>query len=86
MDLVEKEEVVIVGTGGSVSSSGDAREEKRRVKIEGGMILEVAKGKVRAVEQFNDPGPSGEGNKAGNMGLAHREIFGRLGSGEWGVE
>lgn len=48
------------------------------------MILEVAKGKVRVVEQFNDPGPSGEGNTVGNIGVAFEEIFERLERGGWG--
>ena len=54
--------------------------------VEGGMILEVAKAKVRVVEQFNDPGPSGEGNTIGNLDIADDEIFEALGSGKWGVD
>lgn len=72
---------------GSRLSSGDAREEgTREVRVRGGMVLEVAKGRVRVVEQFNDVGPSGEGNTVGNAGVAAEEIFERLGAGGWGGE
>lgn len=74
------------GATGSRLSSGDAREGTKEVAVEGGMILEVAKGRVRVVEQFNDVGPSGEGNTVGNMGVAEEEIFERLGAGGWGVD
>lgn len=73
------------GAAGSRLSSGDAREGTKEVDVVGGMILEVAKGRVRVVEQFNDVGPSGEGNTVGNMGIAEEEVFERLGSGGWGV-
>ena len=77
--LVEEETVEVeAGAGGSGLSTGDSREGTRKVAVEGGMILEVAKAKVRVVEQFNDAGPSGEGNTVGNMGLADEEIFRRL--------
>ncbi len=90
VSLVEKETVHVAaglgGTSGSRLSSGDAREGTKEVAVEGGMILEVAKGRVRVVEQFNDVGPSGEGNTVGNIGIAEEEIFERLGGGGWGVE
>lgn len=92
VSLVEDESVRVVssslgGAGtGSGLSSGDAREGTREVKVEGGLILEVAKGKVRVVEQFGDVGPSGEGNTVGNMGVAEEEIFERLEGGGWGVD
>ncbi|KAL9036498.1 MAG: hypothetical protein Q9180_004267, partial [Flavoplaca navasiana] len=60
-------------------------EEKGMVRIEGGLILEVGKGRVRKVEQFNDPGPKGSGNSLGNMPLVDGEILEMLGSGKWGV-
>ncbi|KAL8981484.1 MAG: hypothetical protein Q9205_003746 [Flavoplaca limonia] len=60
-------------------------EEKGMVRIEGGLILEVGKGRVRKVEQFNDPGPKGPGNSAGNLRLVDGEILEMLGSGKWGV-
>lgn len=90
VSLVENKTVrVSAGLGASAGSglgSGDSREGTKEVAVEGGMILEVAKGKVRVVEQFNDAGPSGEGNTVGNMGIAEEEILGRLGAGGWGVE
>lgn len=88
--LVEKERVEVDagarGKGANVGglSTGDSREGTKMVDVEGGMILEVAKGKVRVVEQFNDPGPSGEGNTVGNIGVAFEEIFERLERGGWG--
>ncbi|MCJ1225182.1 hypothetical protein MMC12_001831 [Toensbergia leucococca] len=76
--LVEEAEVVVEGVG-----AGEG--EKRRVRVEGGMILEVAaKGRVRVVEQFGDPGPSGAGNTVGRMGVAEEEVFEKLGGGRWG--
>lgn len=89
LSLVENKTVHVstgLGAVGSRSSSGDAREGTKEVAVEGGMILEVAKSKVRVVEQFNDAGPSGEGNTVGNMGIAEEEIFERLGAGGWGVD
>lgn len=89
VSLVENETVrVSAGSGaaGSRLSSGDAREGTREVAVEGGMVLEVAKGRVRVVEQFNDLGPSGEGNTVGNMRVAEEEIFERLQGGGWGVD
>lgn len=89
VSLVEKETVRVsagLSATGSRLSSGDAREGTKEVAVEGGMILEVAKGRVRVVEQFNDVGPSGEGNTVGNVGLAEEEIFERLGGGAWRVE
>jgi len=87
--LIEEDAMEVeAGAGGKGSglSNGDSRKGTRRVKVEGGMILEVAKGRVRVVEQFNDPGPSGAGNTVGNMRVAEEEIFERLRSGEWGVD
>lgn len=88
--LVENETVHVSAglgaTGRSGLSTGDAREGGKEVAVEGGMILEVAKGRVRVVEQFNDVGPSGEGNTVGNMGVAEEEILDRLEKGGWGVE
>ena len=61
--LVENEKVE-VSTGSKERTSnvaadittGDAREGTNLIEVEGGLILEVAKDKVRVVEQFNDPG------------------------------
>lgn len=88
VDLVEGEEIEVEGAGGgggaaSGGASGDSRKAVRRVKVEGGMIVEIAKGKRRVVEQFNDPGPSGDGNTVSGMGIAEEEIFGSL-KGGWG--
>lgn len=47
--------------------------------IEGGTILEVSK-RIRKVEPFNDPGPSGEGNTASNIGLGHKDVLDILSS------
>ena len=86
VSLVEDETVRVVSAAtGSGLSSGDAREGTREVAVRGGMILEVAKGRVRVVEQFCDVGPSGEGNTVGNIGVAEEEILKRLGGGGWGV-
>ncbi|KAL8725019.1 MAG: hypothetical protein Q9166_007618 [cf. Caloplaca sp. 2 TL-2023] len=74
-----------MGGGGTGLSSGDSREGKRMVKIEGGLILEVSKGRVRKVEQFNDEGPRGAGNTVGKMGIVDKEILEMLGGGGWGV-
>ncbi|MCJ1340019.1 hypothetical protein MMC09_005313 [Bachmanniomyces sp. S44760] len=88
MDLLEKDEVEVIS---SVSASattglttGDERQGTMMIKVQGGTILEVSKGKIRKVNQFMDPGPSGEGNTAGNMIEAERDIYGRLRSGRWG--
>ena len=89
MALVEDRSVRVsagLGSTGSRLSSGDAREGTKEVDVEGGMILEVAKGRVRVVEQFNDVGPSGEGNTVGNVGVAEEEIFEALRGGGWGVD
>ncbi|KAL8738702.1 MAG: hypothetical protein Q9181_000524 [Wetmoreana brouardii] len=74
-----------VGGGGTGLSSGDSREGRRRIRVEGGLILEVSKGRVRKVEQFMDEGPRGSGNTVGNMGIADQEILEMLGSGKWGT-
>ena len=86
VSLVENK-TVHVSTGlaatGSQSSAGESGKGPKEVDVKGGMILEVAKGKVRVVEQFNDVGPSGEGNTGGNMGAVEEEILKRLEAGEW---
>lgn len=94
VSMVEDEEIEVSGAGvtgegwggqpPSGLSSGDSRQGTRMAKVEGGMILEVAKGRRRIVEQFNDPGPSGEGNTVSGMGIAEEEIFNALKKG-WGA-
>lgn len=78
-----REEVEIVS---STERRSDSREGLRKVKVEGGLILEVSKSRVRKVEQFNDEGPKGAGNTASRMGVADKEILEMLASGEWGKE
>ncbi|KAL8948441.1 MAG: hypothetical protein Q9222_005375 [Ikaeria aurantiellina] len=75
-------EVEVVDTS---SSGGGEKEGKKMVKVEGGLILEVAKDRVRKVEQFNDEGPRGaRGNTVSNIGMVDREILEMLGSGKCG--
>ena len=62
---------------------GESRHGTRIAKVQGGIILEIAKGRRRIVEQFNDPGPSGEGNTVSGMRIAEEEIFDSLKRG-WG--
>ncbi|KAL8650391.1 MAG: hypothetical protein Q9226_005164 [Calogaya cf. arnoldii] len=83
----------LVGVGGKdeievvkAVSNGDGPERKGMVRIEGGLILEIGKGRVRKVEQFSDEGPKGAGNSVGNMPLVDGEILEMLGSGKWGVQ
>ena len=83
VSLVEGEalEVSAAGTRNSGLGMGDQEQETMMVKVYGGMIVEVAKGKRRIVEQFNDPGPIGNGNTVGNVGLAVDEILAMLEEG-----
>lgn len=87
VDLVEKDEIEVQNSSvpSTGLSSGDARDRINMVKVKGGFILEVGK-RVRVVEQFNDPGPSREGNTATHMGVADKEIFDRLKGGSWGIK
>ncbi|KAL8805033.1 MAG: hypothetical protein Q9182_002235 [Xanthomendoza sp. 2 TL-2023] len=75
-------EVISSAPGGEAKASGEGR---RRVKVEGGLVLEISKGRVRKVEQFCDEGPKGAGNTVGKMGIADREILEMLGEEGWGV-
>ena len=92
--LIENETIEVAAGGvesprsnvGGGLNTGDSRKGTKVVAVHGGMILEVAKEKIRVVEQFNDPGPSGEGNIVGNLGVAFEEIFDRLGGGGWGCK
>ncbi|KAL8716405.1 MAG: hypothetical protein Q9220_000312 [cf. Caloplaca sp. 1 TL-2023] len=79
-------EVEVVDTsGGGGEDGGDINGKKKMVKVEGGLILEVAKDRVRKVEQFNDEGPKGaRGNTVSNIGVVDKEILEMLGSGKWG--
>ncbi|KAL8634416.1 MAG: hypothetical protein Q9228_007989, partial [Teloschistes exilis] len=86
-----REEVDVVaasasaGAGATGLPSGDSREGWRKVKAEGGLILEVSKGRVRKVEQFMDAGPMGAGNSVSNAKLAYQDVFKMLESGTWGT-
>lgn len=75
-----REEVEVVS---SSSSTGDGREGKRKAKVEGGLILEVGKSRVRKVEPFHDEGPKGAGNTVSNINIANEEILEMLSSGKW---
>ncbi|KAL8711402.1 MAG: hypothetical protein Q9225_007124, partial [Loekoesia sp. 1 TL-2023] len=76
-----REEVdVVSGTAGR----SDGREGTRRIRVEGGLILEVSKSRVRKVEQFNDEGPKGAGNTVSRMSVVDKEILEMLSSGNWG--
>lgn len=76
-----REEVEVVST---TAGRADGREGTRRVKVEGGLILEVSKSRVRKVEQFNDEGPKGAGNTVSKMDIVNEEIMQMLSSGNWG--
>ncbi|KAL9020151.1 MAG: hypothetical protein Q9185_002608 [Variospora sp. 1 TL-2023] len=82
--LVDGREEVEVES--STERRSDSREGLRKVKVEGGLILEVSKSRVRRVEQFNDEGPKGAGNTASRMSVADKEILEMLASGKWGKE
>ena len=89
-EWVSPEDVADVMTklveGGEVEVVASEPDGKRVVRVEGGMILEVAKGRVRVVNAFGDEGPRGaRGNTVGNTGMVEEEILGALGSGKWGA-
>ena len=76
-----REEVEVVS---STAGRGDGKEGVKRVRVEGGLILEVSKSKVRKVEQFNDEGPKGAGNTVSRINVVDKEIMEMLSSGNWG--
>ena len=77
-------EVVVASS--SNEADDDGGKKKMIVRVEGGMILEVAKGRVRVVKQFMDEGPGdARGSSVGNKGVVEEEIFRALGSGKWGA-
>ncbi|MCJ1428950.1 hypothetical protein MMC29_006861, partial [Sticta canariensis] len=78
MALVEGGEVEVLQKGG--------QEGTRLVTVEGGMVLEVGKGRVRVVDTFMDEGPSGDGHTVSNVAPVHDEIFNRLHAGTWGLQ
>ena len=72
--------------GGEVEVVASEAEGKKVVQVEGGMILEVAKGRVRVVNAFMDAGPGeARGSSVRNKGVVEEEIFRALGSGKWGI-
>ncbi|MCJ1270991.1 hypothetical protein MMC22_010890 [Lobaria immixta] len=76
--LAEGGEVEVLEQGG--------KEGTRLVKVEGGMILEVGKGRVRVVNPFMDPGPSGNGNTVRGMAQLEEELYNNLLQvGTWGL-
>ena len=78
--------IKLVTEGGEVEVVASEADGKKVVRVEGGMILEVAKGRVRVVNAFGDEGPRGaRGNTVGNTRMVEEEILGALGSGKWGV-
>ncbi|KAL9103177.1 MAG: hypothetical protein Q9163_001743 [Psora crenata] len=71
-DLVCREEIEVQ------HDAGDGME--KMVKVEGGMVVEVAKVRRRVVQQFMDPGPHGaEGNTVSNLRAEEERILERLG-------
>lgn len=62
---------------------GEGEGGRRRVEIEGGMVVEVGKGRRRVVAQFGDEGPRGEGVTVSGMGKVEGEIWEALREG-WG--
>lgn len=74
--LVQQEEVSEI--------IGDKERNGILFPVEGGTILEVSK-TVRAVNPFNDPGPSNRaGNTAANAEVVENEIFDLLSTSGWG--
>ena len=90
--LVEGGEVEVVASKVKIGGlkveiqESDTLDGKTVVKVEGGMILEVGKDRVRVVKQFMDEGPrDARGSSVGNKEVVEEEIFRALGSGKWGV-
>lgn len=81
VDGTEEVDVVSSTAGGDDGTGGTMK-----VKVEGGLILEVSKSRVRKVEQFNDEGPGDAGKMVSNLGIVNEEIFGMLKSGKWGMQ
>ena len=65
--LIEEDEVPAVVQG-----------EQKRIAIEGGLILEIGKGKIRKVEVFHDEGPWGPGHTLSNRDVLIEEVVGKL--------
>lgn len=76
-ELVTKDEIEI-NDGGDNEVVG--REEGKKVEVNGGIVLEVARG-MRIVEQFGDAGPRGAGNTVGGLRMVEEEILRGLEAG-----
>ncbi|KAH0421071.1 hypothetical protein CcaCcLH18_13640 [Colletotrichum camelliae] len=64
--------------------TGDSSHGTHSMPIAGGTILEVTRGNVRAVAPYNDPGPTGPGALASNIGCLEAKIKETLRKG-WGA-
>ena len=70
--LVGADEVEVQAVGGE--------EGEKRVKVEGGLVVEISKGRRRVVLQYGDPGPEDSaGNTVGGMDKEEGDILERLG-------
>ncbi len=64
---------------------GEGAEQGKTIKLDGGNIIEVSKGRLRDVQPFNDPGPSkGPGNTASGIGQITDEVYALLNVDGWG--
>lgn len=76
VDLVEKTEMS--------SRFGENAEQGETIKLGGGSIIEVAKGRLRDVQLVNDPGPSGAGTTSSGVGQLIGEVHNLLDVEGWG--
>jgi 3-hydroxybutyrate dehydrogenase len=77
VDLVDKTEVS--------TRFGESPEQGETVKLGGGSIIEVSKGHLRDVQQFNDPGPSrSAGTTASGIGELIDEVHSLVSVRGWG--
>ncbi|ERF69177.1 hypothetical protein EPUS_01134 [Endocarpon pusillum Z07020] len=76
VDLVEKTEIS--------SYFGENAEQGEMIRIGGGSVIEVAKGRLRDVQTLNDPGPSGPGTTASGMAELYEGVYGLLQIEGWG--
>lgn len=76
VDLVEKTEIS--------SYFGEKAEQGEMIRIGGGSVIEVTKGRLRDVQTLNDPGPSGAGTTVGGMAELYEEVYGLLQVDGWG--
>ena len=62
--LVEEEKMTV-----------QVKDKETQIMVEGGLILEVGKDRVRKVEMLNDEGPSGKGHTSSNAEKRLKEIL-----------